>query len=280
MKLSGVRAGVAVASCISLFVCVTALTAPSAIADTVTPYRFYNALYGQVTTSPGGFINVAVFGAPQYATSCDLIAGGQEFDGAYTDQAQLAQIGANSHTTFPVDPITKSGVGTIGPLPNGTYTLIFGCGTNMLMNPDFVVDGPIYDTPLVKVRLDGGTSVTPLPTPPPQPQQERQPTKPEQDCADARSELLNSVPPGAEVGISLLLKRLEGLPGWVSSTLFIAACISEAIDTPSPDGGAPNLIENLNSPQFFNALCRTAEAFVDPFNLGWSKDVYCGAKVG
>lgn len=97
-------------------------------------------------------------------------------------------------------------------------------------------------------------------------------------CADQRAELFDAVPPGLEAGAGILLNRIQGLPKWVGSTLAIAGCIPQALDA-NPDGGYPDLWKNINSQEFIQAVCRTAEAAFDPLGLGYTKNFFCGAPV-
>ncbi|WP_328402246.1 hypothetical protein [Nocardia sp. NBC_00403] len=80
--------------------------------------------------------------------------------------------------------------------------------------------------------------------------------------------------------LSLVLRRLIGLPLWGGTTLLIAGCIGDALDKPNPDGGVPNLIDSLNSQDFADSICRTGESFMDPSGLGFSKDMICSKKAG
>ncbi|MHC6214664.1 hypothetical protein [Rhodococcus ruber] len=60
-------------------------------------------------------------------------------------------------TTFPLDPITKSGGGRVGPLPHGTYSILLGCedAGNMLRSDS--------SQALVMVTLDGDPTVSEKP---------------------------------------------------------------------------------------------------------------------
>jgi hypothetical protein len=106
----------------------------------------------------------------------------------------------------------------------------------------------------------------------------RAPAPSTQTCGNQRAAIFEPIPPGVEAALSIVAYRIAALPKWVGSTLLIAACIPEAIDA-NPGGGVPNLWTNLNSPAFFDAVCRTAESLLDPLGLGYTKNFFCGAPV-
>ncbi|MGV9336665.1 hypothetical protein [Nocardia sp. NPDC003726] len=215
--------------------------------------------YTQITTRPGGTIVVQIFLKTRASgAACNLFVGGEN---------SLQWI------PFNFDLLGNATVQS-SPVPNGRYLVQAGCGPTGITQPVYVV-------------VDGGAPVPGLPIPlgpdPGDPkrdqQRDRQLDRAQKTCANARAEMADSLPPGAEYTLGLLLQRMEGLPRWIGSTLFIAGCIGDALDKRGPDG-TPNLIENLNSADFADAICRTIESGMDPFGFGWSKDVVCGAKAG
>lgn len=100
------------------------------------------------------------------------------------------------------------------------------------------------------------------------------------NCAKRTARIGEGLPPGLEAGASALLKRVYGLPEWIGTTVLQASCIGQALEQRGPNGEAPDLWKNINSSEFIDAVCLTAEGLFDPLNLGITKNFFCGASAG
>lgn len=86
-----------------------------------------------------------------------------------------------------------------------------------------------------------------------------QPISVEPDCAESLP--LDQLPPGSEVA----LERGKLIPKNFSTGLYGACAV---VDATGPDP--------LSQPGVADGVCKGMESFMDPFNLGYSKDVVCG----
>lgn len=99
-------------------------------------------------------------------------------------------------------------------------------------------------------------------------------------CAKSVARISEDLPPGYEAAAAALLKRVYGIPEWIGTTTLSITCILEALEGNSPVGQAPDIWGNINSPDFFEAVCLTGEALLDPLNLGYSRGLFCGMSAG
>lgn len=99
-------------------------------------------------------------------------------------------------------------------------------------------------------------------------------------CAKRVARIGEGFPPGFEAFAGALLQRVYGLPEWIGTTVLSASCIGQALEQPGPNGEAPDLWKNINSPAFVDAVCLTAEGLFDPLNLGITRNFFCGASAG